>query len=153
MISSQVLEKYLYAFTHLSVKVTNGSKAPNKAVMLISVIDLIRLGYVEDNCIYLDEAIEDAFEHNWQTFFPKVKPPTPWTPFWHLKREPFWHFMPINYIDEVENLVPLGGTASLNKMLSVICYAYIDEELYELIQDRDCRQRLMTGLIETYIRI
>ena len=47
------IDKYIDLLKHMSVKITNGQKKPNKAIMLLSVIDLIRCGYITDNKLSL----------------------------------------------------------------------------------------------------
>lgn len=143
------LDIYLEAFANLHVKITNGFKAPNKAIMLISVIDLIRCGYIVKNEIYLEESIVDAYNYNWAIFYSINKSPYPWTPFWHLSNEPFWHFKPKRNTSEIKNLVKPGQTASFNQMCSVIQYAFIDEHLFLLLNNKPSRDRLVEVLIKS----
>jgi putative restriction endonuclease len=143
------LEIYLEAFANLHVKITNGFKAPNKAIMLISVIDLIRCGYIMNNEIYLEDAIAEAYNINWEFFYSTQKSPYPWTPFWHLSNEQFWHFKPINNLYEINNLVKPGQTASLNQMRSVIQFAYLDEQLFLLMNNQPSRDKLVEVLIKS----
>lgn len=102
-------------FKSLSVKITNGQRRPNKAIMLLSVIDLIRCGYLTENKIYIDDAISEAFHKNWKMFLYDTSS-SPWTPFWHMKREPFWHFMPKHSQKEIEGIARPGETAPIGKM-------------------------------------
>lgn len=143
-------DQYKYLLEHMSVKITNGQKKPNKAIMLLSVIDLIRCGYIIDNKIYIEDTIQDAFDHNWHKYV-NSKPPTCWTPFWHLKNEPFWHFKPINSLDEINGLTKPGETASLSKMKSAIAYAYLDECLFSFMSNAEGRTMLTKVLIKTYL--
>lgn len=145
------IDQYKYLLEHLSVKITNGQKKPNKAIMLLSVMDLIRCGYVTDNRIYIEDTIQEAFEYNWQKYV-NSNPPTGWTPFWHLKNEPFWHFKPINSMDEINGLTKPGETASLSKMKSAIAYAYLDESLFLILSKPKGRTILTELLVDTYIR-
>lgn len=147
---STIIDKYKYLFEHMSVKITNGQKKPNKAIMLISVIDLIRCGYIKDNKIYIENTIQEAFDYNWRKYV-NPDPPTCWTPFWHLKNEPFWHFKPINSLDEINGLTKPGETASLSKMKSAIAYVYLDDTLFTLISNTESRTLLREVLIKTYI--
>lgn len=142
------LLKYKYAFSNLHVKITYGMRSPNKAIMLISVIDLIRRGFISSNRIHLEDAIEEAFSFNWQAYFPQIKVPSPWTPFWHLKNEPFWHFEPYRSNSEIENLVGPGETASFHKMRYAIQYAYFDNELFELLKMKNDRDELLSCLLK-----
>ena len=147
-----ILDDYKVVLSHLSVKVTNGKKAPNKAVMLISIMDLIRLGYIKENRIYLDNAIEDAFRKNWSILFQDEQSPNPWTPFWHLKSEPFWHFKSLVNDTYLEALVSPGETASVGKMREAILYAYLDDDLFDLMNKKRERDVLIELLLETYVK-
>lgn len=70
-----IVEQYKYCFEHMSVKITNGQRKPNKAIMLLSVIDLIRCGYITENRILIEDTIQEAFEYNWRKYI-KSSPPT-----------------------------------------------------------------------------
>lgn len=145
------INSYSEQFGSLSVKITNGKQMPNKAIMLLSVIDLIRCGYISSNKIYLNDTIHDAFCYNWQKYI-NESPPTPWTPFWHLKKEAFWHFRPVESEEEISSIAKPGETASLKEMRRTIRYAYLDRELYYLIQSHKTRDILQKILIDKYIR-
>lgn len=128
-------------FEHMSVKITNGQKKPNKAIMLLSVIELIRCGYIVENKIYIEDTIQEAFEHTWKKYIDD-NPPTGWTPFWHLNSEPFWHFKPMFSYEAIESITKPGETAALSKMKSTIKYAYLDDELYDLLVDKTYRTNI-----------
>lgn len=145
------IDKYIDLLKHMSVKITNGQRKPNKAIMLLSVIDLIRCGYITDNRIYIEDTIQEAFEYNWRKYV-NSNPPTCWTPFWHLKNEPFWHFKPIVSLDEINSLTKPGETASVLKMRTAIDYTYLDDTLFSLILDKDSRVLLTEVLINNYIK-
>ena len=145
------IDQYKYLLEHMSVKITNGQKKPTKAIMLRRVMDLIRCGYIVDNKIYIEDTIQEAFEYNWHKYI-NSHPPTSWTPFWHLKNEPFWHFKPIISMDEINGITSPGETASVSKMKTVIDYAYLDDTLYLLMSKPESRTLLTEILIETFIK-
>lgn len=145
------IDQYKHLLEHMSVKITNGQKKPNKAIMLLSMMDLIRCGYITDNKIYIEDTIQDAFDYNWKKYV-DLNPPTCWTPFWHLKNEPFWHFKPINSLGEVNGLTKPGETASLSKMKSAIAYAYLDESLFSFMSKPEGRTKLTEVLVKNYIK-
>ncbi len=136
---------YKNAFLNLHVKTVDGRRFPNKAILLISVMDLVRCGYIVGNRIRLDNTICAAFEYSWKVFVNSV-PPTVWTPFWHMKKEPFWHFQPIHALADIDRLVKPGETASLGKMKKEIEHAYLDNELFNIIQDPFGRTELFAVL-------
>jgi len=144
------IEIYESLFANLHVKITNGKKAPNKAIMLISVMELVRCEYITSNSIYIDDAIVEAFNATWNLYVGK-NPPAVWTPFWHMKKEPFWHFCPINSMEDIETLVAPGDTAPLSKMKSVIQYAFLDEDLFQYFCTVEGRTSLFKVLRKNYL--
>lgn len=77
----------------------------------------------------------------------------PWTPFWHLRTEPFWHFKLKNDRTNIGEIVSPGQTATIGKMRENIEYAYFDEELFLLLKDSLHRNKLENVLLKTYINI
>ena len=146
----ETIEKYCKLFANLNAKITNGIKQPNKAIMLLCVMELVRCGYIKDNIIPIEDTIKFAFVDVWRKYFPNT-PPSPWTPFWHLKNESFWHFKPKYSKEDIDSLVSPEETASVGKMQTVISYAYLDHELFSLLRIKSCREVLIARLIESYI--
>lgn len=143
---------YLREFASMKVKKTNGKIAPHKAILLISLMDLIAKGTIKNNHIFLDNEIRDRFIQNWNELVSDsdVFKPNAWTPFWHLKNEPFWHFQPI-LETSINNIVPSGQTASIGLMRKNIQYAFFDEELFEMLAIERVRNEFRGLLIRTYI--
>lgn len=144
------LTAYKNAFSHLHVKIEGGRRFPNKAILLISIMELVRCGYILNNQINLDDTIRVSFDYNWRMYI-GTEPPTVWTPFWHMKKEPFWHFKPLHSLDAVEKLARTGETASIGKMKREIEYAYLDEVLFDIIQSQMGRSELLAVLKENYL--
>lgn len=145
------LETYVGQFRSLHTKISSGKKLPNKAILLFSVMDLVRCGYITSNRIDIENTIQEAFEDNWRKYV-NSKPPTVWIPFWHLSKESFWHFKPIRYEEDIRSLVNPGETASLSKMRSAIQYAYVDDELFFIFTHHNTRDVLIETLLEEYIK-
>ena len=141
---------------NLNVKLTNGIKAPHKAIMLISIMDLIKDRKITSNKIFADELLAESFQINWNKYvsdksiFSHFKCSI-WTPFWHMKYEPFWHFHPLIRGFNVDTLVPPGQTASIGIIRDHILYSYLDNDLFELLQDSEYREKMREILIETFI--
>ena len=140
---------YEKAFSNLHVKIVGGKKFPNKAILLISVMDLVRCGYIVGNKIELDDTIRLAFQYYWKVFVNDT-PPKVWTPFWHMKKESFWHFRPIHTTADIDALAKPGETASIGKMKREIECVYLDSELFNLIQEPSCREQLFSILMINY---
>ncbi len=69
-----------------------------------------------------------------------------------MKSEPFWHFKALEDESILQNLLCFAGHPSVGQMRSVIKYAYVDDQLFSLMQDREESSKLKEALIETYLR-
>lgn len=150
------VSKYVSMMRDLCIKKTNGIMAPHKAIMLLSIIELIENGKIKSNVIPIDYIISDIFRINWMKYVANnerfaIYTCNPWTPFWHLNNEPFWHFMPIKDCICVDNIVPPGQTASVGKMKANIKYAYLDPMLFSLLCNSENRIKLSAVLFDTYL--
>ena len=145
------LEDYIGEFENMSVGVSKGKKLPHKAILLLSLMNMIEAGIISDNRIDLDNAITYAFAYTWNTYY-DTKVPTVWTPFYHLKSEPFWHFKANHNEEKMNDLFSFGGTPSIGKMRLVIKYAYLDKTLFDYMENTEYRNKLKEVLINNYIK-
>lgn len=143
---------YVEIFRNLSTGVQNGKKLPHKAVLLLSILTLIENGTITDNKIHLNKTIANTFASTWGDYLHNNKIPSVWIPFWYMKSEPFWHFKALADENILQNLLCFAGHPSVGQMRNVIKYAYVDEQLFSLMQDREERLKLKKVLIETYLR-
>ena len=90
------MNKYIDLLINLHTNTQKGVKAPHKAIMLLSVIDLVEYGVITSNKIEFSERLEKQFQHNWLRYVGQsdVFQPRVGTPFWHLHYEPFWKLVP-----------------------------------------------------------
>lgn len=147
------LSTYIQQFATLHVHVEGGNVAPHKPIMLLAIIRLISSGKILNNKILANDKLKDEFDALWQRHVleDSTYKPAVWTPYWHLKNEPFWHFKPLTVGFNVDSLVAPGQTASIGKIQENIEYAYLDETLYNLLQSENNRYLLSRLLIETYL--
>ena len=143
------LTTYSDYFLNLNTAKKLGRTAPHKAILLLSVIELIESGRIQSNRIELTEVLESTFLKLWKryvgnslVFQAKVA-----TPFWHLQHEPFWAL----YLNDGKELNTITSPYSI-KRLRENTHAIIDQELFELIKDEDCRAALRVALIGTYLQ-
>lgn len=142
------LNYYIDCFSSLNTMKKCGKPAPHKALLLLSVIDLVERGVITDNRVVLSEEMERAFKQNTlkylgesTLFQPKIN-----YPFWHMRSEIFWEL--ISPMGCHVNELPGYGLATLKKE---IAYARIDKELFELLQHSNARAKLRVVLISTYL--
>lgn len=149
----RILAKYIDQFANLKVNINSGSRAPHKPIMLLTVIALIDSGDVWENAIRPTDKVRAIFEAFWLNYVPRGTKfdIAPWTPFWHLKNEPFWHFKTKVSGFDVDSLVAPGQTAKIGDIRDNIEYAYLDQELFEILKDKEFRSILKRLLIESYL--
>ena len=143
---------YVEIFRNLSTGVQNGKKLPHKAVLLLSILTLVENVTITENKIHLDKIIANTFASTWGDYLHNSKIPSVWIPFWYMKSESFWHFKALADENILQNLLCFAGHPSVGQMRNVIKYAYVDEQLFSLMQDREERLKLKKVLIETYLR-
>ena len=151
-INNNTNTSYVDIFRSLSTGVQNGKKLPHKAVLLLSFLSLVDNGAITENKILLDKTIANAFASTWGDYLNNTKIPSVWIPFWYMKSEPFWHFKALEDEIILHNLLCFAGHPSVGQMRNVIKYAYVDEQLFSLMQNREDCSKLKEALIETYLR-
>ena len=143
------MNDYSTAFSSLHTAKIAGKQAPHKAVLLLSIMDLVEIGIISSPRVELSEALEVTFARVWKhyigtsiIFTPKVA-----TPFWHLQNEPFYRLY-TNYGQLIS-----GGTGRYSiKWLRENTYAMLDEKLFQLMQDQNARAELRVTLVSTYLK-
>lgn len=143
------LNIYSEYFSNLRTARKLGLPAPHKAVLLLSVMELVETGVIIGNRIELSERLEKTFLKLWKryvgtsvVFQAKVA-----TPFWHLQNEPFWNL----YLNNGKDLSTVTSPYSVSR-LRENTHAIIDQELFELMRDEDSRARLRVLLISQYLQ-
>lgn len=143
------LNQYSEYFSNLRTAKKLGLPAPHKAVLLLSVMELVEAGVITGNRIELSERLEKTFLKLWKryvgtsvVFQPKIA-----TPFWHLQNEPFWNL----YLNNGKDLSTVTSPYSVSR-LRENTHAIIDQELFDLMRDEDSRARLRVLLISQYLQ-
>lgn len=139
-----MLQHYCELFQRLHTAVISGQKAPHKAVLLLSVIELIEEKTISSPCIPLSDDLISRFNRNWKAHVHSDKfSPTITTPYWHLQNESFWR---LNTYDGSE----LKKTYS-EKYLREYSFAIIDIVLFELLKEAGNAVRFKEIILDTYL--
>ena len=148
-----MLHSYLNHFSNLHSNKLKGMTAPHKAIMLISVIDMIANEKFTSNKIELTEELEERFLRNWKHFIEEdsIFKPKVGTPFWHLHYEPFWKLVPFSGGEELISQLKKSNPYSPGTIREYIRHAEIDIELFELIKNEECRNALRKVLVKSII--
>lgn len=155
MINKELFITYTEFFSHLHVKTTNGQIAPHKAILLLSVIDLIETNVIDSNNIYYTKQLVKQFNRNWNRYVAYREGFTARaaTPFFHLSSEPFWSIKVKDSSDySLKDLAEQRIYMNPKRMLDYIDYAVIDIDLYNLLNDSFVRANYRVLLISHYLK-
>ena len=152
-IAQHGISYYVESFSSLHVFKLRGQTAPHKAILLLSLMDLVANGSINSNKIEFNEGLEEQFMQNWKKYARKDTSfhPVPSTPFWYMQSEPFWKLIPqVEGVDSTY-LLKQCNPGTPNSLRANIRYAEIDEELFVLMQKVWNRQKLRKVLLNTYL--
>lgn len=139
---------YERRFSKLNMNAAGGRKSPHKVAMLLAVLDGIQSGEIFDNRIFFSNALRTRFKTHLDQFAEKSDRNNPHLPFFHLRSEGFWHHQ-IKPNGRAE-YVTLSTVSAPSVLERCIQYAYLDDELFELLGNslvaQLLRQALLTNL-------
>ena len=146
------LIEYEKMFANLNVNVHVGKAAPNKAILLLSIIKLLEDEDLIENCIIPNKSLSKAFDEQWQYYFKNSKTPSTWTPYYRMRTEPFWHFKPNGGEELISEINREPDKMTIGRLRSLIKYVSIDKSLWEYMHKEFSRNRLRELLINKYIK-
>ena len=115
-----------------------------KPVLLLAVIDGIGTGIFKSNEFKLIEWLEEKYLMLMQQYMKSSqfdKPTDISNPFWHLQSDGFWH---LKFCEKPEE----GATPSKRWLKENVAYAYVDDDLWMLLQNKVWRTKLREYIIE-----
>jgi len=122
--------------------------APHKPILLLSVIELISQGRINDNHIPVSDELIDTFTKYWRILASNSTYRCGlYYPFIHLQSEGFWHIQP----KPAYNVLQPPKTHK--QLKETVEYAYLDNQLFDLIQDEIFRQELIDTLIAVWFSV
>lgn len=142
---------YEYCFSHYAKRIMNIKKAKihgevivAKPVLLVSLIDGVGENVFIDNEFKLSGWLESHYkvlmsEYTRSSRFPKITGIE--NPSWHLVTDGFWS---LQYYQEPQ----AGVTPSKKWLKDNVEFAYLDEELWILLQNKKWRLRLRDYIVE-----
>jgi putative restriction endonuclease len=144
-----VLATYVKKFSKLRVDRSKGSPAPHKAILLLSIIDSIAHGEITENKIYITPELVARFKDNWHNLVKTSNFTANFSlPFYHLKSEGFWFFKTLTGREIL--LTSSLSIKSFAHLKEVVDYAYLSDELYQLLTNQHTSSILKHTLISTY---
>jgi putative restriction endonuclease len=140
----EVLSYYARKFQRLRVDRAHGV-APHKPILLLSVAELIRKEVIEENKIYLSDELIRTFLKYWAYLGSESHNPDISRPFFHMRSGRFWHLWANpGYETLISSKVKLKTFAEVKRAIK---YAYLDEDLFEFLQEPVSRTSLLIVLI------
>lgn len=141
------LNYYRNCFSQLNPgKNKQRSHALNQPILLLSVIDSITQGLLQENHITISDELIETFKKNWSVLSLEFFEPIDFAiPFFHLKNTPgkFWH---VKFSEQYVR----GRPQTINTLRRDIDSARFDDELFDLLQDPNARKELIDVLISTW---
>ena len=119
------------------------NRAPQKPLLLLSVLDLFELGEISSNLIQITEDLLDLFDKYWVRVLPFMKPSTLAMPFVRMESDGFW-----NVARRTEGESLLGSPERSVAQLQERAFgARLDEALYQHLQLEENRRLIRSVLV------
>lgn len=141
-------------FRRLNVNVAHGRASPHKICMLLAVLDLARGGALTENRIEYAPPLLERYAMYFNAVRGPGDHPNPYFPFFHLAGslrgggESFWHLQPRPGRESVFESMSTARTS--RQVTENIDHAFLDPELFELVQDPVAVDALSAVLSETW---
>lgn len=138
------LDSYIEQFRDVRPNRSHGSKSPHKASMLFAVMDLIQDGVITRNQIFFDDGLKDRFAWYFNRFKKDKDKLDATKPFFHLRSSEFWHHQ---VRPDASDLYSKIITPSEKSIYETIEFVYLDQALFEIIQNPYYSDQLRAALV------
>lgn len=121
-----------------------GERSPHKVALMLAVIDLIEGDLINQNQIYFDQPLKSAFTRHFNSLAGPSDRDNPHLPFFHLRSSGFWHHhLKPGKADSYANLETASSSGAIFEHID---FAYLDDELFELLGNGVARALLKSAL-------
>lgn len=141
------LRFYCHKFTRLRVDNAHGV-APHKPTLLLAVIELFEQNKIKRNRIELSPELIATFLKSWSNLVTTEHRSDIALPFFHLTGDKFWYLMPNPGFEAL--IATRTKIKGLSALRNAVRYAYVDDELFEHLQDAGTRVELVETLIQKW---
>lgn len=145
-------EQYVDIFAELCPMPGFRKKAPHKAILLLSVIELYECGVLDKNEIRFDSQLKKTFYKYWGKYVDNPHYSLDMTlPFWNMKDDRFWHLIPYwTEEDLFQGLNSRNIELTEDRLVKCVNYAELDEDLYFLLTMSYCRDELYKTILMSH---
>lgn len=140
------MSDFLQQIAKLRIAHKDGKPAPHKAVLLLSILELIEFDLIKSNRIPYGEDLKNAFDYIWKrylcnssTFNPDIS-----APFWYMQSEPFWEI-------HTSDGKALSPTAKKSMKILEGAYAVMPQDVYDEMRLDSFRSAARVILISRYL--
>ena len=141
------LNYYIDLLSHMSVNKNKSKPAPHKAVLLLTIIDMIEVGEISSPFVQISDSLIENFRKVWNSYVPRhsgyVQKIT--YPFIHLSSSPFWKLVKAS---SYQGQTEYSGIKALKRDYSG---AMIDAELFQMLKDPFSRKEIRELLKYIYL--
>ena len=145
MSTNSPLQKYVQKMKSLRIDRAHGA-APNKPTLLLAIIELIEQGQIQENEVSPSPDLFEIFMKYWSIVTDRR--PNLALPFFHLKRDGFWHLHAKTGYETALRVATQIKTVS--RLREIVAYASFDDELFSLLTNTHDREVIRQTLIDTY---
>jgi len=148
----RTLSQYFTKFQSINTATVDKAKAPHKPILLLSIIQSFEQREIKENKIYITPQLVARFKDNWHHLVHNPRFTSNFSlPFYHLKSEKFWHLK--SFPGREILLTSSNSIKSFGHLKDVVDYAYLNEDLFELLITHDGREELKEALLQKYFHL
>jgi putative restriction endonuclease len=133
------INDYLTRFERIRPRTVGGREKPHKICMLLAVLDLAKAGGLQENKIFCNVDLIERYKDFFNAAAAADDKPNPHYPFFFLRGDltdrssSFWHLYPVAGREEI--LLKLTSISKFSELSVNVEYAWLDQELFELLKD------------------
>lgn len=144
------LKYYLSEVCKLNCAYIYGRKILAKPILLLAIFNLIEESKVNRNHFEWNKGVYkyliDCYTDLYKVYQPNQYITPLFKPYYHLERDGFWHHKYCN--EEITRPRSVSSKWLSNNVL----YSYLDQSLWELLQDFNYREEFRQQIISFYLR-
>lgn len=141
------IKYYSKCFEKLRRDYKNGG-APHKPILLISLIQAFHQKIFTSAKIFITPEFVGLFKSNWNSIVQSNHQCLFTLPFYHMRTEPFWKLIPNEGCELWVN--SKSSMRSFANLITAVKYAQIDDELFEILRNKEDSEVLVYFLMEKY---
>lgn len=140
------LSNYEAKFAEIRINVSGDRASPHKVAMLLAVMDAIQEDDIRENRIFFSKSLCRRFKQHFESLAGPRDQNNPHHPFFHLRGDGFWHHRAKPGMQRAyDRLTTASGPGVIHDHIQ---YAFLDNELFELMQNEFVRKYLKSTLLE-----